>query len=435
MGIIRHLGMPILVIGLLLIVVGTMFFLNGPTGPPKMVTINSRQFPIYDFTVPFLALGIALVGFGLVLGTFLIGSPLVVLFGRYQQGIENLVSGFDDASDQHIAKMFFVVFGIMLSGCFVFMGILLSNPSPIPHIVQSLLFDTIVRIGLFMMFVVLITMFACFLIIGSLDAALSGIVLRVTGTMRTPTLARINDLAITLFYRQLRSKASLFADLSALTLAFLAFFVVPSLQIPLLVAGVSVWGFALGKDTFIAFQRASVMMGEKPMIAIKSVKMRGYLSFASHAWAAVILVMTWKALLSLLLPPVSDLLSRGAPINRISDVPPIGNTFAEVTGAIINYMTGIISNYLIFILFIVATVGLSYSIVFPAYFFRKSNRAFLRKLILAVAVFGVSLSSQIIVEYFTPSYPSLEYSSIIFLLAVLIIQFLQRSYEEAMEFE
>jgi hypothetical protein len=149
----------------------------------------------------------------------------------------------------------------------------------------------------------------------------------------------------------------------------------------------------------------------------------------------ILFVVVWRALLSWMLRPVSEYLSARAAINTVANVAHLGDLLAEMTQTTLYFMTKLISNYLIFIVFLFATIGLLYTTVFPEYFFRKSERIFRRKVILATVVFGVSLCSQIVISYLTPSSPSYLYSSLIFLVAVIITQFLQNAYEESTELQ
>jgi hypothetical protein len=424
----------IVAVGVLLIAIGILVFLGGPSGPMTIIMINGHKIPIYDFTRPFLGLDVATTGLAIIVLTCFVGNPLLGGLGRMRYAIERSVSGMDKPEDpqdaRNSAKLFFVAFGVLLGLCFLFMAIIWSGLPPFPYILQPIIFDTVVRFALFAFLFSALTMVAFFLIAECLGSVLFGLRLRVTRRLITPTTLKLDNLHVHYLYRELGSRSSFISYMIIGFLAYLAFTSLELLREPLLIGAFSLWAFAFAKCIFTSFQKACHEMGLKPESAFKSEKLRGFLGMGVSIWNGVLFFLVWRLLFLLTLKPAAVILSRGAVINGIA-VSPFADAMVGLADLASNYLSQVVNDYLIYIIFLLVTIFAIYLYVLPEYFMRKSKRAFLRKVTLAVVVFSISLISQLIISYFAPSSPSLVYSSLIFIMMAMVIALMQKSYEDA----
>jgi hypothetical protein len=425
-------AVPVLLLGLVLSIAGILIFLAGPVGNPRQVNINGRLVPLYDFTQPFLGISIALIGLGLFVMTIPLGNPLLRFYNKFEYAIRTRVAGMYLTKTEYPGRLFFGGFAFLVGGTILAVLVLWQGlQARSPSILQPLVVDSSIRFGLYSLWLCLMFLLSYFLASTCLGAIISGLVSRLTQKFSTRDTREVDELMEHLMNRELVSKSAFVGYAFVLLLAWLAF-VVDYLRLPFLISALLLWAFVLGKSCFVAFTRTCRMLGFRPEHTFKPFRIQTLFGFGIQIWKAIVVFVTFRMLLQLTLNPVSQVLGSDIAYDTLSPSP-LRNLFYGLTDVISNAITQVVFTYLVLIMFLIAATNLLFAFVFPEYFFRKSNRTFIKKVLLAIIIFCASAASQVVMSYLTPSSPNILVGMLLFVVLLVIAESLQKSYEQTMK--
>jgi len=425
-------AVPVLSTALVLSIVGVLIFLAGPVGNPRQVNINGRLVLLYNFTQPFSGISIALIGLGLFVMTILLGNPLLRVYNKLEYAIRTRVAGMDLPKTEYPGRLFFGGFAILVGATILAVLVLWQGlQARSPSVLQPLVVDSSIRFGLYSLWLSLMILLSYFLASTCLGALISGLVNRATQKFSTRDTREVDELMEHLMSREMVSKSAIVGYAFVLLLAWLAF-VVDYLRLPFLISALLLWAFVLSKSFFVAFTRACRMLGFRPEHTFKPFRIQTLFGFGIQIWKAIVVFVAFRLFLQLTLNPVSQVLGNDIAYNTLSPSP-LRNLFYGLTDVILNAMTQVVFTYLVLIMFLIAATNLLFAFVFPEYFFRKSNRAFIKKVMLAIIIFCASAASQVVMSYLTPSSPNILLSMLLFVVLLVIAESLQKSYEQTMK--
>jgi len=447
----KLIGYIMLCAGFLFLTVGMIRYLAGP----------STYFSTYDFSSPFLGLEVSAIGLLCIVITAFFGNPLgrflEFLFVKFRlllgaRSIEDL----KETEYRARTNARFILYGLGIS-ILIWLIAVAWALSKINSFVEeykiaaafagmeeydmalrsaNVVYDHTIRFLLFFVPMILLPFAVVFIIylIGDTGDILVRRWIKLDPKSEFNFLHQKNHLGTWLY------KDSILALVVATFSIFLAFLQPHPVRTVLLFLAASILSLAIGRNIYLSYDITCRQLNLNVVREFRTSRIVSSFCITSGIWQVFLLITLWRWTYSVLLPPVAEFLMKTDYLTKTDNIPKrlidiLHNMPLKTISGVLDSLSVLNSDYLIFIIWLFAFWGIIYIYLMPNLFSVSLRRKLIRKVISAIIVFAFSFISQILLSRLVPQYMSGNILLLATTSAVIAVtmKFMEKTYEGVMD--
>jgi len=406
----------------------------------KHVFVNyelTRSIILYDFSAPFTALEAAAVGFLFMVVATPLGNPANRLL-QYSLVRYRLLLGAGSIESMEETKQyarystrtFWIALVVLISAWLLAVAWGLGQFRGAELWILQIVYDIWIRFALFFLSLILIPL-ALWLIVGVLIGDAAAVLAKRALGLRQQ--AELSILHMKFFWRSWYRPDSVLALVLSCAAISLAVVNRPPLQSLLMLFGVSIVALASGRNAYLSFDRAHRQLKlRKTKDEFWRDRLLNSVLLTSGIWNVVLFLLAWRWAYTVSLPSVASVLTKTGPIAKVQGLYDV--LFGGVIHEVLRVISLLNSDYLVFIIWSLALMGIAYAYIMPNLFVTRLRKRFARRSMSAIIIFLFSFASQLLLYMLVPQYvaSNIMLFGLISALTAGIAWFMERTYEDAL---